>query len=263
MITSSKEFISVIMNCHNGEKFLNESISSVINQSFSNWELIFFDNQSNDKSIQIAKSFADKRIKFFSSEKYLKLYEARNEAIKLSNGKYITFLDTDDFWEKNKLSMQLNFIEKNNLKICYSNFFIYNQNLRTKKKRIKKNNIFVSTQELLNDYDIGILTTMIDKNVFQNNKFDENFEIIGDFDFFIRNSLDMKIGFLNEVLANYRVHEQNLSFKKIDEYYDEFKGWVDQNKIFLEKYNLSLRVQKIYLFKLWIKKYFLFLKNSI
>ena len=110
MITSSKEFISVIMNCHNGEKFLNESISSVINQSFSNWELIFFDNQSNDKSIQIAKSFADKRIKFFSSEKYLKLYEARNEAIKLSNGKYITFLDTDDFWEKNKLSMQLNFI---------------------------------------------------------------------------------------------------------------------------------------------------------
>ena len=127
MTTSSEDFISVIMNCHNGEKFLNESISSVINQSFSNWELIFFDNQSNDKSIQIAKSFADKRIKFFSSEKYLKLYEARNEAIKLSNGKYITFLDTDDFWEKNKLSMQLNFIEKNNLKICYSNFFIYNQ----------------------------------------------------------------------------------------------------------------------------------------
>ena len=108
-----------------------------------------------------------------------------------------------------------------------------------------------------------MLTTMIDKNVFQNNKFDENFEIIGDFDFFIRNSLDMKIGFLNEVLANYRVHEQNLSFKKIDEYYDEFKGWVNQNKIFLEKNNLSLRAQKIYLFKLWIKKHFLFLKNSI
>ena len=143
----------------------------------------FFDNQSNDKSIQIAKSFVDKRIKFFSSEKYLKLYEARNEAIKLSNGKYITFLDTDDFWEKNKLSMQLNLIKKNNLKIFFLNFLIYNQNLRTKKKRIKKNNIFVSTQELLNDYDIGMLTTMIDKNVFQNNKFNENFEIIGDFDF--------------------------------------------------------------------------------
>ena len=50
-------------------------------------------------------------MKYYRSNKYIKLYKARNEAIKLSNGKYITFLDTDDFWEKNKLSTQLNFIK--------------------------------------------------------------------------------------------------------------------------------------------------------
>ena len=261
MINSSENLISIIMNCHNGEKFLDKSISSIINQSFSNWELIFFDNQSSDRSYQIAKSFDDKRIKFFSSDKYLKLYEARNEAIKYSSGKYITFLDTDDFWEKNKLSMQLSFIKKNNLKICYSNFFIYNQNSKIKKKRTNKNNIFVYTQDLLNDYDIGILTTMIDKNVFKQYKFDENFEIIGDFDFFIRSSVNIKIGFLNEVLANYRVHDQNLSFKKTDEYYYELKRWIDHNKVFLKNNNLSLRAQKVHLFKLWVKRIFSYFKK--
>ena len=58
--------VSVIMNCHNGEKFLNESVKSVINQTYQNWELIFFDNLSNDNSKKILQSFRDKRIKYFN-----------------------------------------------------------------------------------------------------------------------------------------------------------------------------------------------------
>ena len=60
-----KPLVSVIMNCHNGEKFLNQSIKSIINQSFKDWELIFFDNQSKDKTKTIAKKFKDKRIRYF------------------------------------------------------------------------------------------------------------------------------------------------------------------------------------------------------
>ena len=73
--------VSVIMNCHNGEKFLNESVKSVINQTYQNWELIFFDNLSNDNSKKILQSFRDKRIKYFNSKKFLDLYAARNLAI--------------------------------------------------------------------------------------------------------------------------------------------------------------------------------------
>ena len=65
----NKPLVSIIMNCYNGEKFLKTSIKSVINQSYKNWELIFWDNFSNDKSVNIFKKFKDKRLKFFSGKK--------------------------------------------------------------------------------------------------------------------------------------------------------------------------------------------------
>ena len=264
MTSNSKDLVSVIINCRNGEKYLTECIDSVIKQSFTNWEIIFFDNLSTDKSLQIAKSFNDKRIKFFYSKKDLKLYEARNEAIKCSNGQYITFLDTDDFWDQEKLLLQIQFLQNNKLQICYSNYFIYNQNSKKKKLKIKRLINKVSTQDLLNDYNIGVLTAMIDKRVFENAKFDKSFEIIGDFDFFIKISLKTEIGFLNKILANYRVHNLNISLNKIDEYYSELKKWISNNGETFKKNNLSLTSQKIYLFKLWIKKNInFFSKNCI
>ena len=69
MQSKNSPLVSVIMNCYNGEKFLNDSLTSLFKQSFKNWELIFFDNNSKDNSKKIIKSFKDKRIKFFSSKK--------------------------------------------------------------------------------------------------------------------------------------------------------------------------------------------------
>ena len=116
-----KNLVSIIINCKNGHPFLKKSISSVIFQTYKNWEIIFFDNYSSDNSVLIAKSFNDKRIKIFKSNKSLRLYDARNQAIKHAKGKYITFLDTDDFWEQKKLNTQINFLKKRKLKFCYSN----------------------------------------------------------------------------------------------------------------------------------------------
>ena len=61
--------VSIVMNCHNGEKYLKKSVASIINQSYSNWELIFWDNKSSDNSAKILKDFKDKRIKYFYSKK--------------------------------------------------------------------------------------------------------------------------------------------------------------------------------------------------
>ena len=103
MKKENKPLVSVIINCHNGEKFLKDCISSIINQTYSNLELIFWDNKSEDNSAKIIKEFEDKRIKYFYSEKFLSLYEARNKAINRSSGEYITIFDTDDLWENNKI----------------------------------------------------------------------------------------------------------------------------------------------------------------
>ena len=69
-----KKKISIIMNCYNAEKFLKDALQSILLQNYENWELIFYDNQSNDKSYQIYKSFKDKRFKYYKSKKFEKYF---------------------------------------------------------------------------------------------------------------------------------------------------------------------------------------------
>ena len=84
--------VSIIMNCFNGEKYLEKSISSVINQTYKNWELIFWNNKSSDASEKIFKSFKDSRLKYFESNNFQKLYKSRNNAIKKSRGRFIVLI---------------------------------------------------------------------------------------------------------------------------------------------------------------------------
>ena len=83
--------VSVIMNCYNGSSYLGKAIDSVYAQTFSNWEIIFWDNASTDESGTIARSY-DERLKYFRTEKNSPLGEARNSALSKVSGKYIGFL---------------------------------------------------------------------------------------------------------------------------------------------------------------------------
>ena len=240
---SHQPLISIIMNCHNGEKYLKKSLKSVLNQSYKNWELIFLDNKSKDKSKSILKKFLNKRIKYFSTSKFLSLYDARNLAIKKAKGEYISFLDTDDWWIKDKIKKQLSFFNKDkNLDIVYSNLYLYD-NLKKKpviysKKKLYQGHI---TQQLLNDFKMSILTTMIKKKFFNKNKFDKRYNIIGDFDLFVRMSIKNKIGVIQEPLAYYRLHKNNLSLKKVDLNVNELKNWLlekSKKKVF-KSFDLS------------------------
>ena len=234
MITNkTSNLISIIMNCHNGEKFIDRSLSSVFAQTYKNFEIIFFDNFSNYNTKKIIKSYKDKRIYYYRSNKYLKLYDARNKAIKKSKGEYITFLDIDDEWHKEKLKLQINQFRKNNFDVCYTNYWVVKNN----KKKLFKDDIetFDINNKILNDYPIGILTIMIKSSIFlkKNFYFDKSFEVIGDFDFFFRISKKFKFKCLNQPLANYHVHGNNFSIKKIDLEIKEIKKWYSSNKYFL------------------------------
>ena len=122
------QLVSIIMNCYNGEKYLREALDSIINQTFKNWELIFWDNQSTDNSANIVLSYNDHRIKFFYSKNHTLLYEARNLAIEKSQGGYLAFLDVDDYWDSAKLEKQMNvFYQTPEVAIVYSNYFYKNE----------------------------------------------------------------------------------------------------------------------------------------
>ena len=250
----NKPLVSVVVNCHNGEKFLKTCIKSVLDQTYKNWEIVFWDNKSTDQSAKIVKSFKDKRIKYFKSNKFEKLYRTRNLAIKKSKGKYICFLDTDDFWSKNKLSSQINLIKRKNYNIIYTNFTIKNENTEKcylpYKKKLPEGFI---TQDLLNQYCIGILTIMIDKKIFKKYKFNERYDVIGDFDLFLKLSKEYEILAIQKPLATFRVHEKNFSSKNIELYLDELTYWLKKNRFKLYK-NFNLRQIKTNILKLKTKK---------
>ncbi|MEC7150352.1 MAG: glycosyltransferase [Pseudomonadota bacterium] len=248
----SKNLISIIMNCHNGEKYLKQSIESILNQNYKNWELIFFDNQSTDNSISIIEQFKDERIKIFRSNEKLSLYNARNEAIKYTNGNLISFLDTDDKWDNFFLEKLLNDLISNDCDLIYCNYFVVDE--IKKKTYLNEKNFLPSgriTQSLISNYKIGVVAVLIKKKLFDQNQFDKSYDIIGDFDFFIKSSLKYKFCANQEPLAFYRVHSNSLSNKRIKLHAAELKDWLNKNKIFFKNYNLYSI--EFYLRKLQIK----------
>ncbi len=108
------ELISIIMPTYNCAKFIKETIQSVINQTYENWELVIVDDCSNDNTEEIVASFNDKRIKYHRLEKNSGAAVARTTAMKMATGNYMAFLDSDDLWKDNKLEKQLEFMKKNN-----------------------------------------------------------------------------------------------------------------------------------------------------
>jgi teichuronic acid biosynthesis glycosyltransferase TuaG len=122
----SRANISVIMPAYNAEKFISQSIESVLNQTFVEWELIIVDDGSTDKTSEIVKKYArtDKRIKLFYQENG-KQGKARNLAISKSDGKYLAFLDADDIMLPNHLDIQLKRIDFLKADLVFSNCYIF------------------------------------------------------------------------------------------------------------------------------------------
>jgi len=208
--------ISIIMNCYNGEKYLHESLNSVINQNFENWELIFFDNCSTDKSKVICKEFKDKRIKYFRSTKKIKLGLARKIALSKIKGDFLVFLDVDDIWNKNKLSKQIKCFKNPKIGFSITNSIFFNENkkiyLYEKKKKFKKN----VYNDLIENYFIRFDTVMINKLFLKklDHKLDQKFNIIHDMDLLIRLSAICEMNYLPFALSKWRMSTESDSYNK-------------------------------------------------
>jgi glycosyltransferase involved in cell wall biosynthesis len=216
------------MNCYNGEAFLRESIESVLSQTYENWELIFWDNRSEDKSAEIFRNYNDKRFKYYYASKHTLLYEARNEAIKRSSGDFIAFLDTDDFWQKDKLELQLPLFKDPKVGVVYGNIFIINEALNTKKILLKgRKPRGLILDELLKNYCTPLVTLVIRRSFLDNYQpvFDNSFHIMGDYDLMIRMSVKYKFDCIEKPIASYRIHNKNESLLNRSKQIKELKTW--------------------------------------
>ena len=161
------ELVSIITPCYNSEKFLDECISSVLNQTYQNWEMLIVDDNSSDNSSILINSYSkkDERIKPLYLNDNIGAAMARNMAISKAKGKYLAFLDSDDVWRPKKLEVQTNFMKKNNCSFVFSSYSVISDD--------EKLNYTISVPETitykryLKNTIIGCLTVMLDKEKFK------------------------------------------------------------------------------------------------
>ena len=239
-----KPLVSILMNCFNGERFLHESLKSIINQSYENWELIFWDNKSTDNSIQIVSSYKDERIKIYTSHEHTNLGKARKNAFKKAKGDYLAFLDVDDLWEKDKLKKQLKVFDDNGIGIAFTNTLYFSK----KRKKVlysPNKKLEVNTSLLITNYPLSLNSIMVDINKLKNLEynFDENYNHICDFDLMIRLSTISKVKYLNKLLSAWRIHENNESFKRKELFNREKNNWCEFHlrNNFLNDYKKEIR----------------------
>ena len=153
--------VSVIMPCFNSEKYLKETIESVLKQTYGNFELIFVDDCSTDDSVRVVKSFGDGRIKIFSTEKNSGAAVARNNGIEHSSGRWLAFLDSDDIWYPEKLERQIAFMVKKGVAFSFTDYEVIN-GLGALRTVFKPKRDAYSYKDLLKHNSIGCLTVMLD-----------------------------------------------------------------------------------------------------
>jgi glycosyltransferase involved in cell wall biosynthesis len=207
---TEQPLVSVIMNCYNGEKYLREAIDSVYAQTYQNWEIVFWDNCSTDSSEKIARSY-DEKLTYFRGEKNVKLYAARNLALDKCDGEYIAFLDCDDLWSPNKLTMQISAMLQQKAEFSYSSYVEKYEESGLEKVNKVKGRESVDFSWLVRNYNIGILTAVIKKESML--PFSDQLNYAGDMGLFLKLANKIKIISLESVLATYRVHSGALTNK--------------------------------------------------
>ena len=232
----SEPLVSIIMNCYNGSKYLNEALQSIINQTYKNWELIFWDNLSNDNSKEIFKKYNDKRFKYFLADKHTVLYEARNLAVKEVKGEFIAFLDTDDVWLKEKLEEQIKLFSNKKIGLVYGNYWRFNSKHLFKKKKLARNLELPNgkiTNILLQRYFIGMLTVVIRKEYInaKDKIFDAKFDMLADMDFVLRFSKKWEFDCVQKPVAVSRQHQNQLQNKNLKKQAVQMEEWYEKIKI--------------------------------
>jgi len=154
--------ISIVTPIYNSKKYLPQCIESVLKQTYGNFEHILIDDCSTDESAKIVKEYqsTDSRIKFLSLEKNGGAGVARNKAIEMAKGRFIAFLDADDYWDENKLQNQLDAMLETGEALAYTSYFVVDEN--SKRKYLRNVPAQTTYSDILKNCYIFCSTAMYD-----------------------------------------------------------------------------------------------------
>ena len=220
--------ISVIIPYYKKRNYIKKTLTSVLNQSFKNFEiLLIYDDQDLSDLYFIKKNFKSVKLRIIINRSNIGAGYSRNVAIKHSLGKYIAFLDADDYWHKDKLFLQLNFMEKNFCEISHTDYTIVANSKR--QKRVAKK---LSFNEIIKSCDIGLSTVMLKKNILKKKLF-PNLRTKEDYVLWLKIlKSGIKIYPINKNLTIWRETENSLSsnfFQKMKDGYSVYRHYLKQS----------------------------------
>lgn len=255
----NKPLISIITVIFNGEDYLEETILSVINQTYSNIEYIIIDGGSTDGTLDIIKKYTDE-IDYWISEKDNGVYDAWNKALKLSQGQWVGFLGADDFYELNAIQKYVENINQ----LSEVEFISSQTNYITKdKKTLKKIGKAWSWKDFSKYMNIAHVGSLHHRSLFEKyGNYDVDFPVCADYEFLLRAGDKLKAGFVNEVLCNFRSGGQSYgdSYWSMSEIYREI--YHIKSKHNTRPTSLHIHIDNLWARLKWqINKYIFIIKN--
>ena len=218
--------VSIITPVFNSSKFLEETIASVLNQTFTDWEWMITDDQSTDNSVEIIQKINDSRIQLILSDKNGGAGHARNLSLKQASGRFITFLDADDFWEPNFLEEMISFMKKENTELAYSNYARCDENLNPVIEDFKADKP-VTFDNLLKTCRLSLLSSMYDSQRVGKEYFPEGSKR-EDHVMWLNLLKKIPVGKpLPKTMAKYRMHQSSISRKKSNIVKDQYLVYKD------------------------------------
>ena len=211
--------VSVIIPAYNCERFIGETIKSVLSQTYQDFEVLVIDDGSEDKTQEIVKGINDPKIVYIHHEENSGVSVARNNAITKSRGEYIALLDHDDLWLPEKLERQVPILESDpKVGLVYSDCYIIDLNGHILGRNFQdhhphRGEVF---PDLFLDNFIPCLTVLIRKDALDRvGLFNPEFSIAEEYDLFLRIAEVYKVDFVDLPLAKYRLHETNFSKNEV------------------------------------------------
>jgi len=228
------DLISVITPYYKKKKFINQTINSVLRQTYKNFELIIIYDDKNKSDLTFIKQITkkDKRVKIIDNKNNMGAGKSRKKGIKLSKGKFLAFLDADDCWNRNKLKEQISFMNKNKIKISHTSYFIIDSTNRIigNRKALDRNHA-----QLLSSCDIGLSTVILDKKLITKNINFANIKTKEDYVLWLKITLNKNTIFAFEKnFTKWRKLNNSLSsstFQKMKDGYYVYRKYMNFNPI--------------------------------
>ena len=229
------DLVSIIIPYYKKKKFINETIKSVLNQTYANIEIIIvYDDKNKEDLSYLFKKFGEnKNIKIIVNNKNLGAGLSRNKGINVAQGKYIGFLDADDIWNKSKITKQIKFMKKFDLKISHTSYKVINETKQFLSYRKARNYYFY--KDLLTSCDIGLSTVVVEKNILSDELKFASLKTKEDFILWLKMlKSGYIIGGLDEKLSSWRKTKNSLSsstLQKLEDGYKVYRFYMNYNTL--------------------------------